>query len=76
MSAVENYVDTIFASRKMSFCDLLAAICIFVNAVKGISSLQFARDLCVQYKTAWILAHKLREAISAETNGEILDGDL
>ena len=24
---------TIFASRKMSFCDLLAAICMFVNAV-------------------------------------------
>jgi transposase-like protein len=27
---------TIFASRKMAFVDLLAAICIFVNAVKGL----------------------------------------
>jgi transposase-like protein len=30
---------TIFASRKMSFCDLLGAICIFVNAVKGLSGM-------------------------------------
>ncbi|MGL4488867.1 MAG: IS1595 family transposase [Rhizobiaceae bacterium] len=67
---------TIFASRKMSFCDLLAAIAMFVNAVKGMSSLQFARDLCVQYKTAWVLAHKLREAIAAEVAGEVLDGEV
>ena len=67
---------TIFASRKMSFCDLLAAICMFVNAVKGLSSLQFARDLCVQYKTAWVLAHKLREALAAETKDETLDGEV
>ena len=37
---------TIFASRKMAFVDLLGAICMFVNAVKGMSALQFARDLC------------------------------
>lgn len=36
---------TIFASRKMSFTDLLAAICIVVNAAKGISALQLSRDL-------------------------------
>src|ERR1700676_1726003 len=29
---------TIFASRKLPICDYLAAICIFVNAVKGISA--------------------------------------
>ena len=56
---------TIFASRKMSFCDLLAAICIFVNAVKGLSALQLSRDLDCQYKTAFVMAHKLREALPA-----------
>jgi transposase-like protein len=56
---------TIFASRKMAFVDLLAAICIFVNAVKGISALQLSRDLCCQYKTAFVLAHKLREAMAS-----------
>ncbi|MDB5552714.1 MAG: family transposase [Rhizobium sp.] len=67
---------TIFASRKMAFTDLLAAICIFVNAVKGLSALQFSRDLCVQYKTAWVLAHKLREALAAETEFATLDGEV
>ncbi len=67
---------TIFASRKLGFCDLLAAICLFVNASKGMSSVQFSRDLDVQYKTAWVMAHKLREALSAETANETLDGEV
>lgn len=63
---------TIFASHKLSFVDLLAAICLFVNALKGISALQLSRDLKVQYKTAFVLAHKLREALAAETAGHML----
>jgi hypothetical protein len=58
---------TIFACRKLSFVDLLAAICLFVNAAKGASALQLSRDLDVQYKTAFVLAHKFREALAAET---------
>lgn len=58
---------TIFACRKLTFVDLLAAICLFVNAAKGVSALQLSRDLDVQYKTAFVLAHKLREALAAET---------
>ena len=57
---------TIFASRKLPIRDYLAAIALFVNAAKGISALQLGRDLGVQYKTAFVLAHKLREAVSAE----------
>ncbi len=68
--------DTIFANRKMGYCDLLAAICLFVNAAKGISALQLCRDLNVQYKTAWVMAHKLREALSSETSNEILRGEV
>lgn len=67
---------TIFASRKMAFVDLLAAICIFVNAVKGLSALQFSRDLDVQYKTAFVLAHKLREALAREVDNETLEGEV
>lgn len=54
---------TIFASRKLPIRDLLAAIAIFVNGAKGYPALQLSRDLDVQYKTAFVLAHKLREAI-------------
>jgi transposase-like protein len=63
---------TIFASHKLSIRDYLAAICIFVNAVKGVSALQLGRDLDVQYKTAFVLAHKLREAIGdSQCQGEL-----
>jgi len=66
---------TIFASRKMDFVDLLAAICIIVNAAKGVSMVQISRDLDCQYKTAFVLAHKLREAMAQEVQtGEVLDG--
>jgi len=66
---------TIFASRKMDFVDLLAAICIIVNASKGVSMVQLSRDLDCQYKTAFVLAHKLREAMALEVQtGEVLNG--
>ena len=65
---------TIFASRKMEFVDLLAAICIFVNTAKGLSALQLSRDLDCQYKTAYVLAHKLREAMARGNDGVKLDG--
>ena len=58
----------------MAFVDLLAAICIFVNCAKGISALQLSRDLDCQYKTAFVLAHKLREAMAKGNDGVTLDG--
>ena len=65
---------TIFASRKMSFTDLLAAIVIFVNGAKGVLALQVSRDLDCQYKTAFVLSHKLREAMAREQIGRQLNG--
>lgn len=65
---------TIFASRKMSFTDLLAAIVIFVNGAMGVSALQVSRDLDCQYKTAFVLTHKLREAMAREQIGRQLEG--
>ena len=60
----------------MAFVDLLAAICIIVNAAKGLSALQLSRDLDCQHKTAFVLAHKIREALASETNGVKLVGDV
>jgi transposase-like protein len=65
---------TIFASRKLDFTDLLAAICLFVNGAKGTSALKLSRDLDVQYKTAFVLSHKLREALSDEYDDMTLSG--
>lgn len=67
---------TILASRKMSFVDLLAAIVIIVNAAKGISACQLSRNLDCQYKTAFVLAHKLREALASEVANLELSGEV
>lgn len=57
---------TIFASRKLAIRDILAAIAIFMNGAKGHSALQLSRDLNVQYKTAFVLTHKIREAMASQ----------
>src|SRR5665213_1218592 len=67
---------TIFASRQLSVRDILAAIAIFANGAKGMSALQLSRDLDVQYKTAFVLAHKLREAMAAEDVGATVSGEV
>ncbi len=67
---------TIFASRKLPLRDILAAIAIFVNGAKGHSALQLSRDLDVQYKTAFVLSHKIREALAGTTKTETLSGEI
>jgi len=62
---------TIFASRKLAIRDILAAIAIFMNGAKGHSALQLSRDLDVQYKTAFVLAHKIREALASQIPGQL-----
>lgn len=59
---------TIFQDRKRPIRDYLLAIAIFVNGAKGHSALQLSRDLDCQYKTAFVLAHKLREAMASEVH--------
>jgi transposase-like protein len=67
---------TIFASRKLPVQTILLAIAIFVNSAKGHSALQLSRDLDVQYKTAFVLSHKLREALAAEKAHAAVSGEV
>src|ERR1700726_4066205 len=66
---------TLFASHKLPLRCYLAAIAIFVNEVKGKSALALSRDLSVSYKCAFVLLHKLREAMAAELRGRVVGGD-
>jgi transposase-like protein len=67
---------TIFAFHKLPLKIYLAAIAIFTNAAKGISALQLSRDLGVQYKTAFVLAHKIRESLMAQRKLGKLEGEV
>src|SRR6185312_14416282 len=53
----------------------LAAIAIFCNEVKGKAALALSRDLNVSYKCAFVLLHKLREAMAAELKGRVVGGE-
>jgi transposase-like protein len=66
---------TIFAHQKMGLRNYLAAIAIFCNEVKGKSALALSRDLQVHYRTAFVLAHKIREAMASEMKGMKLGGE-
>jgi Zn ribbon nucleic-acid-binding protein len=66
---------TLFASRKLPLRAYLAAIAIFCNEVKGKSALALSRDLCVSYKCAFVLLHKLREAMGAELKARVVGGE-
>jgi transposase-like protein len=65
---------TLFAFHKLPLRTYLAAIAIFCNEVKGKSALALSRDLGTQYKTAFVLAHKLREAMASELKGANVGG--
>ena len=43
---------------------------------QGHQRVAFARDLDVQAKTAFVLAHKLREAMASEMDGHVLNGEV
>jgi len=60
---------TLFASHKLPLRSYLAFIAIACDEVKGESALALSRDLRVSYKAAFVLMHKLREAMAEELRG-------
>src|SRR5271166_5997195 len=65
---------TLFASHKLPLRMYLAAIAVFCNEVKGKSMLAMSRDLGLSYKAAFVLCHKMREAMAASMKGRELGG--
>lgn len=66
---------TLFAWHKLPLRTYLLAVAAFCNEVKGKSMLALSRDLDVQYKTAFVLAHKLREALAFSTKALRIGGE-
>ena len=66
---------TLFAWRKLPLRTYLLAIVVFCNEVKGKSMLALSRDLGIQYKTAFVLAYKLREAMACAMRGLTIGGE-
>lgn len=56
-------VGTVFEHARMPLHKMLQAVHLMVSSKKGISAHQLHRILEVQYKSAWFLAHRIREAM-------------
>ena len=66
---------TLFASHKLPLRGYLAAIAVFCNEVKGKSALALSRDLGLSYKSAFVLAHKIRECMASEVRQTAIGGE-
>jgi len=67
-------VGTIFEDSPLPLSKWLPAVWLVVNAKNGISSHELGRALGITQKTAWFLAHRVREAIQRGGGVVRLDG--
>src|ERR1700722_11729653 len=56
-------VGTVFESAHIPLHKMLQAVHLLCSSKKGISAHQLHRTLEVDYKSAWFLAHRIREAM-------------
>lgn len=66
-------VGTVFERSKIALNVWLQAVFLLCSSKKGMSAHQLQRMLDVQYKTAWFMAHRIREAMKPGAGG-ILGG--
>lgn len=68
--------NTIFSFHKLPLVDILAATLLIVNSSKGISAIDISRHLNINYKTAFVLCHKLREALFKTRDLRPMQGEI
>lgn len=56
-------VGTVFEHARVPLHKMLQAVHLLCSGKKGISAHQLHRILEVQYKTAWFIGHRIREAM-------------
>lgn len=61
---------TVMQSSKLGFQTWAIAIYLLTTNLKGISSMKLKRELKITQKSAWHLAHRIREALATEVGAE------
>ncbi len=67
-------VGTVFERSKVALNVWLQAVHLMCASKKGISAKQLERMLGVSYKTAWFMAHRIREAMTSNPSGLLGSG--
>lgn len=68
-------VGTVFERSKIKLNVWLQAVHLMSASKKGISAKQMERMLGVTYKTAWFMAHRIREAMNIQPERQLGDND-
>lgn len=68
-------VGTVFERSKVPLHKWLLASFLLCSSKKSMSSHQLHRTLGVTYKTAWFMAHRIREAMNIEPEGQLGGGN-
>ena len=66
--------DTVMAQSRIPLRKWVIAIYLWATSLKGVSSMKLHRDLGITQKSAWFMAHRLREAW--ENNDNIFNGPI
>src|SRR5687768_2722883 len=64
-------VGTVFEHGRMPLHKMLQAVYLMCSSKKGVSAHQLHRTLDITYKTAWFLAHRIREAMADGHLGQL-----
>jgi transposase-like protein len=64
-------VGTVFERSKIKLNDWVHAVDLYTASKKGFSAHQLHRTLGVTYKTAWFMAHRIREAMAPKNSGPL-----
>lgn len=67
-------IGTIFESSHVKLNLWLQAIYLMTSSKKGIGSHQLHRTLGVTVKTAWLMSHRIREAIRSDKTDDFGSG--
>ena len=66
--------DTLMHNSKLGCQVWVVAVYLFATSLKSVSSMKLHRDLAISQKSAWHLAHRIREACRAEVAGAAFAG--
>ncbi|MDP3224356.1 MAG: IS1595 family transposase [Rubrivivax sp.] len=64
-------IGTVFERSKVALHKWVYATHLMCASKKGVSAKQMERMLGVSYKTAWFMAHRIREAMNIEPTGQM-----
>ena len=66
-------VGTVMQNSKLGYQEWAIAVYLFNTSLKGVSSMKLHRDLGISQKSAWHLAHRIRQCWD-DLNGEPFEG--